>query len=265
MKNVSKTVENYEHYSNDIKFLPKSMIRLTILKTLYESPMNMKDVNHKTNINYSAISNNMHSLELNGFIYRENNCYYLSNAMNVYVGNFLKLGQLMVLLERLSPILQNHIVQCMPRDSIDNFHILKDINLIESNELNIYKTYDIIEKSIKKSKYVNAILPFSYANFNDSFNNLLLKNKKVHLISPLDIKEILIKNLDYSNDNLKVDFFDFGELDYLLLLCTDKEMMLGLFKDDGTYDQNRLLTSTNDDCMKWANDLFENFKKENIK
>ncbi|WP_407414283.1 transcriptional regulator FilR1 domain-containing protein, partial [Methanobrevibacter sp.] len=82
--------------------------------------------------------------------------------------------------------------------------------------------------------------------------------------SPQNIKDILVKNLDDPHDNLKIDFFDFNEFNYLLLLCTDKNMVLGFFKDNGNYDQNRLLTSTNDDCIKWANELFENFKKENM-
>ena len=194
MKTISKTLESYNFISKDIKFLPNSLIRLNILKNLYEFPMTMKDINHKTRINYSAISNNMHTLELKGFIYRESNGYYLSNVMRVYMGNILKLDTLMILLERLSPALQEHIVQALPRESIENLHCLHDVNLIEADGLNIYKTYELIEKSIDKSNYVNAILPFSYNNFNDSLNNLLLKNKKIHLISPLDIKDILIKN-----------------------------------------------------------------------
>ena len=48
MKKISNTVENYDSVSNDIKFLPKSMIRLAILKTLYECPMNMKEVYYET-------------------------------------------------------------------------------------------------------------------------------------------------------------------------------------------------------------------------
>jgi predicted transcriptional regulator len=39
---------------------------------------------------------------------------------------------------------------------------------------------------------------------------------------------------------------------------------LGLFKNDGAYDQNRLLVSSSANSINWANDLFENFKKENI-
>ena len=265
MESVSKTVENYELYAKDIKHLPNSMIRLNVLKTLYECPMNMKDVNYETGINYSAISNNMHALELSDFVYQEKSCYYLSNAMRIHVGNMLQLGKLMILLERLSPILQNHNIQSLSRDTIDNFYRLQDINLIEADEFNIYKTYEIIEKSIKKSKYINGILPFSYNNFNEGLNKLLLKNKKIHLISPINIKDILIKNLDSSNLNLEIEFLDFAKQDYLLLLCTDKKMMLGFFKDDGTYDQNRLLISTSDVCIKWGNYLFENFKKEMCK
>ena len=47
-------------------------------------------------------------------------------------------------------------------------------------------------------------------------------------------------------------------------MCTDKKMILGFFKDDATFDQNRLLISTHDSCIKWANDLFYHFNKEII-
>ena len=125
-------------------------------------------------------------------------------------------------------------------------------------------TYDIIKKSISKSDYVNAILPFSYKQFNKRFNRLLTKNRKVHIMAPADIKEFLIKDLNVSNDNLKIDFMGTDEVSYILLLCTDKKMILGFFKDDENFDQNRLLISSEESCMKWANDLFDYFNKENI-
>lgn len=261
MKNISDTIENYEPVSKDIKFLPKSMIRLAILKTLYECPMNMRDVNHETKINYSAISNNMHMLELGGYIYQKNDCYFLSNAMWIYMANMLRLGELMSLLERIAPITQDHVVHSLPLGSIYNFHYLDDVNLIESDGLNVYKTYNLIEKAIMKSEYLNVILPFSYNNFNESINKLASKNKKIHLISPSDIREFILKNINASKANIQIDFLDFKENDYLLLFCSDKKMMLGFFKEDGGYDQNRLLTSTSDKCIEWANELFNNFKK----
>ena len=265
MKKISNTLENYEPISKDIKFLPKSLIRLTILKKLYESPMNMKEINQETNINYSAISNTLHMLELAGHVYRKKNNYQLSNSMRIYVSNILKLAELTILLDEISEITQNHIVNSLPLESIYELNNLNGIDLIESDGLNVYKTYELIEKAIMKSEHVNAILPFSYCDINDSFNEVLKKDKKIRLISPLEIKDILFKHLNISDDNLEINFFDFKETDYLLLISTDKKMMLGFFKDDGAYDQNRLLTSTDDKCISWANELFENFKKENIK
>ena len=265
MKKISNTLENYEPISKDIKFLPKSLIRLTILKKLYESPMNMKEINQETNINYSAISNTLHMLELAGHVYRKKNNYQLSNSMRIYVSNILKLADITILLDEISEITQNHIVNSLPLESIYELNNLNGIDLIESDGLNVYKTYELIEKAIMKSEHVNAILPFSYCDINDSFNEVLKKDKKIRLISPLEIKDILFKHLNISDDNLEINFFDFKETDYLLLISTDKKMMLGFFKDDGAYDQNRLLTSTDDKCISWANELFENFKKENIK
>ena len=227
--------------------------------------MNMKEINQQTNINYSAISNTIHMLELAGHVYRKKNNYSLSNAMRIYVGNMMKLAELTVLLDEISEITQNHIVNSLPLESIYGLYNLRGIDLIESDDLNVYKTYNLIEKAIMKSKHVNAILPFSYGDINDSFNKILKKDKKIRLISPLEIKDILFKHLNISDDNIEINFFDFKEKDYLLLVSTDKKMMLGFFKDDGAYDQNRLLISTDDTCIQWANEMFENFKKENIK
>ena len=265
MKKISNTLENYEPISKDIKFLPKSLIRLTILKKLYESPMNMKEINQETNINYSAIYNTLHLVKMSVHVYRKKNNYQLSNSMRIYVSNILKLAELTILLDEISEITQNHIVNSLPLESIYELNNLNGIDLIESDGLNVYKTYELIEKAIMKSEHVNAILPFSYCDINDSFNEVLKKDKKIRLISPLEIKDILFKHLNISDDNLEINFFDFKETDYLLLISTDKKMMLGFFKDDGAYDQNRLLTSTDDKCISWANELFENFKKENIK
>lgn len=262
MKIISETIENYEPISKDIKFLPKSMIRLKILRTLYESPMNMREVNIETRINYSAISTNMHMMELEGYIYREKNKYFLTNSMRLYMDNIIKLDKLMVLLDRIAPISQDHVVKSIHRDSIYNLNYLEGVELMEADGMDVYKTFDFIETSISKSKYINAILPFSYNDFNESINKLASEGRKISLISPISIKEILVRSLRTSNNNLKIDYIDFDEDDYLFLFCSDKEMIVGFFKCDGSYDKNRLLTSTNMECIKWANELFENFKKE---
>ena len=54
------------------------------------------------------------------------------------------------------------------------------------------------------------------------------------------------------------------ELKIYLTIC-DQSMSLGLFKDDGSFDQNRILISNNEKAQKWAETLFENLKNDVIK
>ncbi len=71
-----------------------------------------------------------------------------------------------------------------------------------------------------------------------------------------------LKNRSVRNGSLNVHILK-NNLDIYLLIC-DNSMNLGLFKNDGSYDQNRILNSDNPDSLKWANTLFENIKSRVI-
>ena len=81
--------------------------------------------------------------------------------------------------------------------------------------------------------------------------------KKVEAIVP----EAVIDIFEEKSKIKRLSTFK-GEHNFLLII-TDEVMILGLFKDDGYFDQNRLLTSKNEDSVLWAKNLFKNFKKEN--
>ena len=46
----------------------------------------------------------------------------------------------------------------------------------------------------------------------------------------------------------------------LYLTICDRNMSLGLFKTDGSFDQNRILISKDEKSYEWAEDLFEYVK-----
>ena len=114
-----------------------------------------------------------------------------------------------------------------------------------------------METALNSAEEVKCILPFYYENFNDILNGLVENNKKVEVMIPENIFNIFQKKSKVND----VSSFD-GE-NVFLLIVTDQLMILGLFKDDGFFDQNRLLTSKNSDSIRWANNLYENFKMEN--
>lgn len=94
---------------------------------------------------------------------------------------------------------------------------------------------------------------------------VLQKGGNVELIINDEIFESLMDNIETEikkksirNGCLKVH--KLKENLNLYLIISDKNTNLGLFKSDGSFDQNRLLTSENQQAIKWANNLFENVK-----
>ena len=60
------------------------------------------------------------------------------------------------------------------------------------------------------------------------------------------------------NGTLKV-YTTKNDLKIYLTLCDDT-MSLGLFKNDGSFDQNRLLISKSEESQFWAENLFQTIK-----
>ena len=246
-------LENYKSVSEDVKYISNSLIRLKILATLYKGPFNMKELNEITNLSYSSISSNMHGLEIKGYVYRELNKYYLSNEMKLNIESVLELKEIIDLINDFFNILDGHIVDIIPNESIAELYLLGKANLIESDGVDVYKTSMYIEDVLKSAKSVKCVLPFYYENFN-------------HLIDDIEDTEILIHEsiLEVLEESLQEEVKSFKINNIFLLIVTDEVMLIGFFKDNGFFDQNRLLTSKNKDSILWANNLFENFKNKVI-
>lgn len=250
-------LENYETISDELKHLTNSLSRIKVLATLYDCPKTMKDLTEYTGLSYSSVSSTMHKLELDNYVYRESSRYYLSNCMKLKIENILELNEIINILNKFFNILDKHLVEMIPNDSVAELYLLGKANLIESNDIDAYRTYNYIEDVLKKANEVKCILPFYYENFNKHLDSLIDDDKNVEAIVCKNIFNIFEKDTKIE----KLSTFD--ENNNFLLILTDNEMLLGLFKDDGFFDQNRLLTSKNKDSIRWAGNLFENFKNKN--
>ena len=243
-------LKNYDSISEEIKYMTNSLVRLKILATLYDHPSNMKDLNQNTGLIYSSISSNMHKLELEEHVFRESNKYHLSNSTRLKIEQILELGYLITLLNEFFNILDKHLVTMIPNQSIAELYLLGKANLMESDAVDVYRMYNFMETALNSAEEVKCILPFYYENFNDILNGLVENNKKVEVMIPENIFNIFQKKSKVN----EVSSFD-GE-NVFLLIVTEELMILGLFKDDGFFDQNRLLTSKNSDSIRWANNLY---------
>ena len=260
MINVERNEENLRNYksiSDEVKHLTNSLVRLKILACLYVKPQNMKELNDLTGLSYSSISSNMHNLELNDYIYRESNKYYLSNSVKLKIENLLEFNEVINLLNEFFNILDKHLVGMIPNQSVAELYLLGKATLIEADDVDAYRMYSYIENSLTLANEVKCVLPFYYEGFNKKLNALVEINKDIEAMIP----STLLSTFEEKSKIKNLSTFK-GKHNFLLI-CTDDVMILGLFKENGYFDQNRLLTSKNPDSIKWAENLFENFKKLN--
>lgn len=250
-------IENLENIFEDVKFTANSFVRLKILASLYDKPQNMREMTDSTGLSYSSISSNIHDLELKNLLYREHNKYFLTNSANVRIGNVLELKRVISLLNEFFNILDGHIVDMIPNESVMELYYLGKAKLMESSGVDAYRTYNFIEKCLSQAESVKCILPFFYESFFEILKVLISQNKDVEILVPQNLLEVFQEKSGIEN------LVPFKEYDSFLLIVTDKVMILGLFLENGYYDQNRLLTSKNEESLEWANNLFKNFKNEN--
>lgn len=255
LKTEQKHLKQYESVSEDIKYIAKSLIRLKILFAIFESPKDMKELTIKTNLNYSSVSTVLHGLELHGMIYRKSKRFYLVNSIKVQIKNLVELAIIINLLEEIFNIIQGHIIDKIPVESIIELHLLKQSELLESDGVNTDEIFNYIEKTLNDANSARCILPIYYEGFNEKLNQLEENDKFVEI-------KVAESIYDVYNEKSKVKYIStFPGKNNFLLIVTNEIMIIGFFKDEKIFDKNRILISESRDSLKWANNLFRYFKK----
>ena len=254
---MNEYLNDYNTISEDVKFVSNSLIRLKVLKALYEKPSNMKELSVDTKLGYSSISGVLHGLELKKMVYRKSNKYYLVNLLKLQVKNILEFCTTANLLDRIFNIVEGHEIDEIPKESVEEMYLLGESELLESDCVDVDRIFNFIDDVLAKSNSVRAILPIYHENINFRLNELIAQDKFVEIKASESFFDVYDKNSKVRNLSL------FEGKSNFLLIVTDGMMLFGLFRKNAFFDQNRLLISDSMDSLKWANNLFLYFKKRN--
>ena len=254
---MNEYLNEYNTISEDVKFVSNSLIRLKVLKALYEKPSNMKDLSVDTKLGYSSISGVLHGLELKKMVYRKSNKYYLVNLLKLHVKNILEFSVTVNLLDKIFNIVEGHDIDEIPKMSVEEMYLLGESELLESDCVDVDRIFNFIDDALAKANSVRAILPIYHETINSRLNDLISQENFVEIQASESVFDVYEKRSKVKNLSL----FD-GKSNFLLIV-TDGMMLFGLFRENAFFDQNRLLISDSKDSLKWANNLFLYFKKRN--
>lgn len=272
MKKISAVIkmimtENY--IDKDILFIVKSEIRLKILTELNEKPQTIKEIVNNTNMIYSSVSNNMNKLEYKNHVFKENRVYSINPMTKIYFNQLMEFKKSIDVIQNYNNLWYKHDITYLNIGLIEDITKLYQSKLIETNPIDIYKTHNNIKNQLKTSKNVKGVLPYIHPEYPKLIENILKNNGSVELIMGKDIYKGLVSLIDEKlkrksmrQGRLKIHIIK-ENLEIYLLICDDT-MNLGLFRNDGSYDQNRILNSSSDEAMNWATSLFDNIKEKVI-
>ena len=253
--------------NKDIKFLAKSEIRLKILSELDKEPSNVRNLVKKTQITYSTISSNIGKLVEKNYITKENNKYHANPMTLVYFKSIIDFKNSVDLINNFDTFWYKHNLNQLSIESVKRITDIKKSELIETTPIDIYKTHNTIKDQLIVSKNVKAIFPYLHPDYPNLIEEILMNNGTVELIVPHSIfKELIfrvnpnVRKIAIKENKLKVYVFN-DDLNLYLTVC-DNSMSLGLFKNDGSFDQNRILISKAEKSLEWADELFEHVKKQ---
>lgn len=256
--------------NNDIKFLAKSEIRLKILNELYKKPNTVRGLVKKTKITYSSVSNNVLKLEEHNYIKKIKSKYHVNPMSEVYLKTLMDFKTSLDMVSDYKSFWNRHDLNQLSINSVRRITDLKDSQLVETTPVDIYKTHNTIKNQIMESQNVKAVFPYLHPEYPELIEGILKNKGSVELIIP----QIIFKDLMF-HINVKIRknaikrhklhvYLTKNKLNLYLTICDDT-MSLGLFKNDGSFDQNRILISDKTDAINWADELFNHVKHQVIK
>ncbi len=259
----------HEDINNDIKFLAKSEIRLKILSELESGPKTIKELVKLTKITYSSVSSNLNKLETTEYVKKIKNRYQLNPLSGIYFKTLMEFKMSLDFIDNFDELWDKHNIDQINIESMRNITHLKDSILIETTPIDIYKTHNEIKMHILESNNLKAVFPYLHPEYPKLIESILKKNGDVELIIPRTIFKQTIFNIDEkirkeAAKNGKLHVYSIKNDIQLYLTICDETMSLGLFKNDGSFDQNRILISNSDSSKYWAENLFEHVKNSVI-
>lgn len=251
----------------NIKFLAKSEIRLKILCELHKKPNDVRGLVKKTEITYSSVSSNLIKLERHNYITKVNKLYHINPMSEIYFTTFMDFKNTVDLINHYDGFWDKHNLGQLSLDSVNNITDLQDSELVEATPVDIFKTHNTIKKQLMRSKSIKAIFPYLHPEYPRIIEKILKNNGSLELIMPEPVyREIIgriskkVREKSLKNNKLKIHIFD-DDLDLYLTIC-DGNMSLGLFKNDGSFDQNRILISNSARSHLWAEELFRYIRNQ---
>ena len=264
---MTKNFYCLEDDANDLKFLIASKVRMNIIISLHSGPKKFNELNQITGIASTTIAHSLKEMEMKKWIYRKGNISYLTPTGKIIALNLIKLMKKFDTFKQQSIFWKNHKLDAIPENLQKNIDNLRETFLVEATLDNLDKPFTKYLNLLSDANIMNAVLSICFSGHTDAIHNILIKGCHVKLIVAEDIFKQFIGQFDSS---IIKNFIEKGNLEIWIsselleinCVVSDTFICIGLFQENGVYDNSRLLMGHHRDSLDWGNELFQYYKKK---
>lgn len=263
---INEIYKLYDETKDYMKFYVSSDVRTKILFCLNLQPMNLRQIREHIHLSSSTILHAIYKLEEKNLVFRNSKKYYLSETGRIIILRLLGSMKTYYAINRYESFFLEHDISGIPLHLLNEVGCLMNSQIIKSTPDDVMKPYQTAYELLRNSKHVKTIYGVYYLPDHLFFQEILQNGASVDIILSQDILEKIrntnfpLKIIDQYPDKLNIWQTDF---DLKLTFTSNSNMIsLSLYSNNGFFDQNKILVSTDKDAVRWGEKLFQYYLKK---
>ena len=264
-------IDVYTETQDLLRYTASSSVRVKILICLSEGYETMSKLKEETGITSSTLSHNLSDLEKRKISTKEGEKYFLTSMGKIITLNLIENIKTNAAINKFQRLWLGHDLSCIPPHLIKRVGDLHKSVLVESESGEIFKPHETYQKIISGSKYIKGVSPIFRFDYIDLYQKLVVEHDiNVELILTQDIVNQTMEGIDSENLEHLQDFMSRDKVKFWVIpddvkiafTVTDKYLSLGLFHENGGYDNTKDLISDDHDAVAWGNQLFDHYRNQ---
>ena len=271
VSNSVNDVKSNEIFIN-IKHILTSTLRTRLLICLFSGKKDLKSLRNDLGKPSTSILHGIKELDKLNLIKKEKKSYGLSSNGTMLAMNIIKLIQNIYSINN-----NSHFIKDIPYESLKKIHLIQNAKSIRSSENDLAKTSKEYISLVSKSKDIKVLLPIFSSIHLDALLKSLNDGSNLELIASKNILEFIrdngygekfssfVKdnnmNNNKNNKNNSLKIWELSKEFKLFLSSCNNFLSLGLFSDDGYYDDSIMLLDNTKEGINWGLEVFEYYKE----
>ena len=255
-----------EIIQNTLRLATCSGLRRGILISLEGGKKSLSELRDALEVSSTTAIHALRELEKDKLVFQDGNRdYALTKIGEIIALKLCDFIDAIDVLKKHEDFWLTHDLSGIPEQLLEKIGWLRDSTITEAPATDIFKVYSNFVDMLKNAKEIRGVSSMFVPEYQFIFQELVLGKKiNVQLVVTKEVLEKMdqgvLKEI-VSDKSSKFKLYLLKEESKVAFTITDRFLSFGLFNQNGIYDWNKDLISSDKKAIEWGKELFEWYRK----